>query len=77
MEALMGKIQAEFLVWRSSTMPVPQTQGHLKPSPEELVAGLSSSLESTEMGILSTLRARRRCPGCPRWQRRTTLLPQA
>ena len=39
-------------------MPAPQTQGHLKPSPEELVAGLSSSLENTEMGILSTLRAR-------------------
>lgn len=39
-------------------MPAPQTQGHLKPSPEELVAGLSSSLESTEMGILSTPRAR-------------------
>lgn len=39
-------------------MPAPQTQGHLKPSPEELVAGLSSSLENTEMGILSTPRAR-------------------
>lgn len=39
-------------------MPAPQTQGHLKPSPEELVAGLSLSLESTDMGILSTPRAR-------------------
>lgn len=58
MEALMGEIQAEFLVWRSSTMPVPQTQGPLKPSPEELVAGLSLSLESTDLGILSTPRAR-------------------
>ena len=67
MEALMREIQPEFLVWRSFTGPVPQAQGHLKHSPEKLVAGLSLCPESTKMGISSTLRARGDIPsvhGC-------------
>lgn len=61
MEALM-EIQPEFLVWRSPTKPFPRAQGHLKHSPEKLLAGLSSCLEGPNMGISSNQRARRDLP---------------
>lgn len=52
MEALMREIQPEFLVWRAPTRPVPQAQGHVKRSPEKLVAGLSFAWTAREWAFL-------------------------